>query len=206
MRHSLHALLASGFLLAGTAIAPAQQSNHIAILPDTSGSFRGAHDAPFAARVAQDVAQRLPGIGMRDVITFTPLGEYGRNLTREAQVTKRFPPAVAKRTITSMVAGFPDALHGEMGGTQKATNILGALDKTARRMDCAERTGHVFVLSDGQETGQALTLPKSAIFNGCASFTIIGVEGQDPAQTQALGAFWMRWCQAAGFQRCDWLS
>lgn len=143
---------------------------------------------------------------MRDTITFAPLGEYGRNVTVEVQVTKRFPPTRARQTITSMIAGFPAAVRDELGGLQKATNILGALDKMARRMNCKSMTGHVFVLSDGRETGQALTLPKTPIFGGCASFTIIGVQGRTPDQTTQLGAFWMRWCKAAGFRRCDWLS
>lgn len=181
------------------------QSSHVIILPDASASYRGAVDEAFARRVAGDVADRIPELAMRSKVTILPLGEYGvRNSVREAVVSRRFPAQAATQSIIGMIAGFPAMVSRD--GTQQATNILGTLDQVARRMDCAAQAGHVFVLSDGIETGQSMTLPSSPIFEGCASFTIIGVMGQTPAQTQELGGFWMRWCAQAGFSRCDWLS
>ncbi|MEO0384164.1 MAG: hypothetical protein AAF234_11500 [Pseudomonadota bacterium] len=181
------------------------QSSHVIILPDASSSYRGAVDEAFARRVAGDVVDRMPELPMRSKVTIQPLGEYGaRNAVREAVVSRRFPAQAAMQSITGMIAGFPAMVSRD--GTQQATNILGTLDQVARRMDCAAQDGHVFVLSDGIETGQSMTLPRSPVFEGCASFTIIGVMGQTPAQTQELGDFWMRWCAQAGFSRCDWLS
>lgn len=200
------ALATASVLALTTAPVLAQtQGVHIAILPDASASYRGAVDHPFAQRVAQDVVDRLPELTMRSKVTISPLGEYGtRNPIREAVVSRRFPPQTALRSITSMITGFPAWVERE--GTQQSTNILGALDQVAQRLDCAAQEGHVFVLSDGQETGQAMTMPSIPMFVGCESFTIIGILGETPAQTRALGDFWMRWCEAAGFGRCGWIS
>lgn len=208
-RVSFCAVCLAVFLTALNApVATAQtQSSHVAVLLDASGSFRGAADEAYARRVAGDLAARLPALQMRDVVTIQPFGEYGtRNLVREAVVSRRFSPEVARNSVTSMVAGFPAMVAGQGNGTQSATNILGKLDQIARRMNCADKAGHVFVLSDMQETGQAMNLPARPMFEDCESLTIIGLQGQSPAQTEVLADFWMRWCTAAGFARCDWLS
>lgn len=183
------------------------QGSHVVIMLDGSGSFRGAVDETYARRVAGDVNVRLPELQMRDLVTIMPFGEYStRNTVREAVVSRQFAPQVARQSITGMVAGFPGMIANAGGGTQQATNILGTLDQMARRMNCADKAGHVFVLSDGQETGQTMSLPSTPIFEGCTSFTMIGLQGRTPEETQTLSGFWMRWCEAAGFQSCSWLS
>ncbi|MFN3171247.1 MAG: hypothetical protein ACE37E_11200 [Hyphomicrobiales bacterium] len=205
---SVFAMIATATMVCAPHPTAAQtQGHHVVILPDASGSFAGATDALYARRVAGDVDARLPAFQMRDVVTIMPFGEYStRNMAIEAVISRRFAPQVARRSIAAMISDFPDMVGGTGGGTQQATHILATLDQMARRLNCADKAGHVFVLSDGQETGQSMTLPTAPIFEGCASFTMIGLRGRTPDETRQLSGFWMRWCEAAGFQRCDWLS
>jgi len=203
MRILRQALFASSILIAP--VLAQGQETHIAVMIDGSGSFDFVHDHNYADRLTQDLLSRLPELEMRDLITVAPIGDYStKNQVKEVRVSKRFRPEQVKPSLRKLVTDFPNAL--KKMGEPSSTNILGALDKMARRMNCANTSGHVFVLSDGIETGQDFTLPSKPIFEGCESFAMLGVMGLDPAETQELGAFWMTWCKAAGFIHCDWLS
>lgn len=181
------------------------QETHVAILIDGTGSYALMHDETLAQRIVRDAINRLPAFGMRDRITVAPIGDYSaHNPITEAQVSRRFPPDGVAQAVRQLLLTFPDMIRSI--GEPTSTNIVGALERMSRRIDCGASEGHLLVLTDGIETGQSMTLPNSPIFEGCASFTMIGVMGQTPAQTQELGDFWMQWCAQAGFSRCDWLS
>lgn len=200
---SLHALAMSA-ILTTSGLAQAQEK-HIAVLIDGSSSFALMRDQALAKRIVSDFTDRLPDFRMRDQITIAPIGDYKAvNPVKTVRISKKFRPAKAASALEGLLLSFPDAIRKM--GEPKSTNILGALDKMARRVDCSQSEGHLYVLSDGIETGQKFTLPSGPIFKGCTSFTMIGVAGSTPAETGNLGNFWMNWCKAAGFGRCDWLS
>jgi len=206
MKRFLTSSLLASALLAGASLASANaQENHVAVLIDGSSSYGIMHDPGFANRIGDDLVNRLPTFRMRDRLTIAPVGDYiYSNPVKEFQVSKRLLPSRMPAMLKGLVASFPDMIRKR--GAPKSTNILGALDKLSRRMDCRNTSSHVFVLSDGVETGQKLALPSVPIFKGCHRFVMLGLAGKTPAETKELGAFWDRWCQKAGFKSCDWLS
>ena len=185
-------------VLAVTSHSFAQES-HVAILIDGSSSYGIMHDADYAKRIAKDTTDRLPEFKMRDRITMMPIGDYSYvNKVLETQVSKRFLPKSVPASVRKLVISFPEMIRKR--GEPKSTNVIGALAKAARRMDCSNTKGYVFVLSDGAETGQKMALPKAPLFKGCERFVMLGVTGRTPAETEALGGFWMAWAKAAGFK------
>lgn len=206
MKRFLTSSLIASALLAGTSLTSANaQENHVALLIDGSSSYGIMHDPGFANRIGNDLVNRLPAFKMRDRVTLAPIGDYiYSNPVKELQVSKKLSAARIPAMLKGLVVSFPDMIRKR--GAPKSTNILGALDKLSRRMDCSSSSGHVFVLSDGAETGQKLVLPSEPIFKGCDRFVMLGLAGKTPAETKELGAFWNRWCQKAGFKSCDWLS
>jgi len=193
-----------GATITSQTIANAQE-NHVAILIDGSSSYGIMHDKGFANRIANDLVDRLPSFKMRDRVTLMPIGDYSySNPVKELQVSKKLPMSRMPAMLSGLVVSFPDMIRKR--GAPKSTNILGALDKLSRRMDCPNSSGHVYVLSDGAETGQKMALPSEPLFKGCERFVVLGLGGKTPAETKELGAFWNRWCQKAGFKSCDWLS
>lgn len=206
MKRFLTSSLLTSALLAGAALTSANaQENHVAVLIDGSSSYGIMHDTGFANRIGNDLVDRLPVFKMRDRLTLAPVGDYTySNPVKELQVSKRLLPSSMPAMLKGLVVSFPDMIRKR--GAPKSTNILGALDKLSRRMDCRNSSSQVFVLSDGAETGQKLALPSEPIFKGCDRFVMLGLAGKTPAETKELGAFWNRWCKAAGFKSCDWLS
>lgn len=181
------------------------QQNHIAILIDGSSSYGLMHDTDYAIRIANDLIERLPSMNMRDRITIISIGDYSyANPVKEFYVSKQLPIVRVPSVLKDLIESFPQMIRQR--GEPKSTNIIGALDKLSRRMDCSTSAGTVFVLSDGAETGQKMTLPTGEFYQGCRNFVMLGLTGRTPAETRQLGSFWNRWCQAAGFASCDWLS
>lgn len=191
-------------ILVGTNFANAQEK-HSVILLDGSNSYAFMRDQGHARRITKDLLGRLPDFQMRDKVTITQIGDYkAENPTIEAQFSKRFPPSKARPALKKLLLSFPDQVR--KNGEPKSTNIFGSLEMMARRLNCGAVEGHVYALTDGVETGQKFKLPSTPIFKDCASFTMLGVMGRTPAETQKLGTFWTDYCKAAGFRRCDWLS
>jgi len=181
---------------------------HNVILLDATSSNPMVANPDHARRVAGDLVGMIGSLEMRDFITVSTLGDYDvtKHPIREAEVTAKFTPNTAIRSIQTMIANFPEDVKRLPGGIQESTHILGTLEMFARRVSCGERRVRLFVLTDGQENGQALNTSPGPIYQGCAEMTMIGVIGKNPAETKKLGDAWMKWCEAAGFARCDYRS
>lgn len=190
--------------VAGSASLPA----HYLILLDATSSNPMVANPDHARRVASDLVGMIGSLEMRDLITVSTLGDYDvtKHPIREAEVTAKFTPDTTIRSIQTMISNFPEDVKHLPGGIQESTHILGTLEMFARRVSCGERRVRLFVLTDGQENGQALNTSPGPIYQGCAEMTMIGVIGKSPAETKNLGEAWMKWCMAVGFIRCDYRS
>jgi Mg-chelatase subunit ChlD len=194
------ALVMLAFVLHGPSIQAQELESHYVILVDDSASNPMVRDTAHATRVAKDMMREISAFHMRDRITIAPLGRFGDNPIVEAEVDKRFPPEKATQTVQAMIGSFPEAVNSILGGPAPITHIQGALQLAASRVNCTQTRTVVFVLSDGQETGDKLRA--QPLFQGCEALTIIGVIGKTPSETASIGSAWMQWCKNAGFRRC----
>lgn len=175
--------------------------HHAMIVLDDSISNLMVTDSNHAQRVAKDFERDIGEFQMRDRITLTTAGDFHGNRILEFEIDKSLDPDRALRDLVAMIGEFPSAVNTVLDGAASVTHIQGALLLASSRVNCSAYRTTVYLLTDGQETGDTLRA-HPGLYDGCDGLVMFGVIGRTPAETAELIAAWKSWCSIAGFRRC----
>ena len=191
----------------------AVQPKRIIIGIDLSKSNPLIDNPPFAAKVAQRVANEVRSLGFASEVHVRTFGNFdasSNTFAYDTMISTHARPEAVAAEIQKLISGTPALVERGKWVAQNNTNIVAFLDNAVLSIGCSGMPTTVILASDGIEDSEYARLdredsrlpsPDGHPFRGCAELQILGV-GQgtrSPSETMRLRGQWAHWAQQAGF-------
>jgi hypothetical protein len=182
---------------------------------DLSKSNPLIDNPPFAAKIAQRVANEVRSLGFASEVHVRSFGNFdasSNTFAYDTMISTHARPEAVAAEIQKLIAGTPTLVERGKWVSQNNTNIIAFLDNAVLSIGCSNMPTTVILASDGIEDSEyarldredaRLPAPDGHPFKGCAELQILGV-GQgtrSPTETTRLRSQWAHWAQQAGFSQ-----
>lgn len=175
--------------------APSIHAKHLTLGIDLSGSNVYLSDKHFTSQAADFAASKVEALQPGDAVHIVPFGDpsvASNMLTQSITISRRNPATKVAKQVKAYLMALPN--QAESQGSTFIYRWISLSD-----FYCYEGDAEVVAITDGIETGEALTPPEEPFLSGCSvQFFGVGAGGASTSSVRSVIKSWREWVVAAG--------